>query len=204
MKKKIFVTVVLALTLAALMLPNTAWAGDNFRFRGKSATAFFFSTDGCVETAVFVFASDDRFQSPPGPGDVVSGASIFISRFDFCTGELLMDASGFASLAAPDFQVIGNLNSATLDTTIEVCDFVSGSCFPVSIDLTWTGTGGLSRENSHFHFQSPGFNINSHFNGRFRNAEASGNVSDGATNFTPASTLSAQIQDLKSGTIVVD
>ncbi|HWQ13754.1 MAG TPA: hypothetical protein VNL77_13205 [Roseiflexaceae bacterium] len=207
MKKVLTLAAVFALALLSFTSPAPAQAGDVFRFKGQSASAFFSSTDptGCVFTDVFVFASDDALQSPPGPGGAASGAGITIFQFDVCTGTPLLDASGFSSLAPADFQVSARLNTATLNTTIEVFPFgpYPSPSFPVTINLTWTGTGALSRENSHFHFQSEGFMVNTHFNGSFRSAEASGSVSDGVTNFTPEPSSFAQIQSLKSGTVMI-
>ncbi len=205
MKTIIKLLVVLTLTLAVFSLPTTAWAGEVFSFKGKSAGAFFSSTDpsGCIITDAFVFASEDTFQNPPGPGNSSSGASLFIAQFNVCTSTQLLAASGFASLADPDFQVLGKLNSATLNATVNVFDFVSSSSFNVDVDLTWTGTGPLSRQNSHFHFQSLGCNASGHSNSTSRSAEASGSVSDGATNFTPVPSLGASLSSAKSGNVFI-
>ena len=205
MRKRLLVALVLALILVALPVVS-ALAGNIFHFSGQSADAFFSSTDpsGCIGTFVAAFATDGRFQSPPGPGSTSSGAFVGIAQFNFCTGVLLMDAFGSASLADPDFQVSRDLTSATLNTTLLVVDSVSGSTFSVDVDLTWTGTSALSRSNSHFHFQSPGFIVNGHFNGASRFAEASGSVTIGATNFTPGPSDFAQISSAKSGEVTVD
>ncbi len=203
MNKRLFVALVLALTLVALAV-TSALAGDIIRFSGQFAEAFFFSTDGCIATFVGVFADDGKFQAPPGPGSSSSGAGIFISQFDCNTG-MSFDAFGFASLADPDFQVSRGLTSARLNTTIPV--FILDSSVPVAnvdIDLTWTGISGLSRGNSHTHFSSPNCIINSRFNGKFRSAEASGSVSiEGATNFTPAPSEFAMLSSTKSGTVEI-
>jgi len=203
MKTIIKLLAVLALALATFSQHTTASAGSIFHFKGKSADAFFSSSDGCVFTDVFVFASEEIFQNPPGPSSASSGANLFISQFDACTGEQLLAADGFASLADPDFQVARKLTSATLNATVNVFDFVSGTSFDVFVDVTWTGTGPLGRQNGNFHFHSPGCNFNSHFNSTFRSAEASGSVSDGATNFTPDPSLGASIFSARSGDVVV-
>jgi hypothetical protein len=204
MKKRVFVALALALIWIALPVMS-ALAGDIFRFRGKSADAFFSSTDGCNFTNVGVFATDARVQSPPGPGNTSSEAFVSIFKFTVCPDfSPLVDAFGFVSLADPDFQVLGQINSATLNTTMEVFDFVSFSSFNVDVDLTWTGTGAVSRSNSHFHFQSPGFIVNGHFNGASRFAVASGSVSAMDTNFTPDPSMFGQIISAKSGQVIID
>lgn len=76
-----FVAIVLALILGTLTISTTAWAGDTFRFKGRSANAFFSNVDpsGCIFTDVFVFASDDASIShdPPGPPSSFSGSGAF-------------------------------------------------------------------------------------------------------------------------------
>ncbi len=203
MRKRLFVVaVVLALILVALPVMS-ALAGNIFHFSGRSADAFFSSFDpsGCIGTFVSVFANDGRFQAPPGPGSSSSGASIFIDQFDFCTGSSVF-FFGFATLADADFRVSRGLTSARLNTTIPVVD-PFGSPLDVDVDLTWTGTGDLSRGNSHFHSQSPNCIVNGHSNGSFRFAEASGSVTIAAENFTPNSSDFAELFSARSGTVEI-
>ena len=98
MMKKFVMVAVLALALVALPLPAHAAGADTFHFRftGQFAEAFFSSTDpsGCIFTDVFIFASENTFQNPPGPGNSSSGASLFIAQFNVCTSTQLLAASG--------------------------------------------------------------------------------------------------------------
>ena len=205
-----FVAVVFVLVLAVFTLPITTWAGDTFRFKGKSADAFFSSTDlsGCIVTDVFVFASDDASTShdPPGPPSSFSGSVAFISiyQYDYCTWTQMLAADCFASLADQDFQVIGReLDSAELNATLGCYDYVSGSSFDVFVDLDWTAIGDPIRQSSNFHFRTPGFIVNERFSGTFRSAEVSGSVSDGVMNFTPELGF-GNIISAKSGSVVID
>jgi hypothetical protein len=204
MHKQLTIPIVLAMALLALVLPTTAWAADVFKFKGQSADAFFASVDasGCIVTNVFVFASDDAIHNPPGSGNSSSATSLYISQYNSCTNTQLLGASGYATLADPDFQV-QKLDSATLNATVNVFDFVSNTSFNVSISLAWTATGPTSRQNSHFHFQSPGCTVNGQSNGTFRTASASGSVSDGATNFISAPSNGADLSLVKNGNITV-
>ena len=205
MKTMIKLLAVLAIAMATFSQHTTASAGSVFHFKGKGADAFFSTIDssGCIFTDVFVFASEEIFQNPPGPRSASSGTFLFISQYDTCTNTLLLSADGFTSLGDPDFQATRKLNSATLIATVNVHDGVSDSFFDVFVDLAWTGTGPLNRQNGRFHFHSPGCTQNSHFNSTFRPAEASGSVSDGATNFTPDTSLGAGIFSAKNGDVVV-
>ena len=205
MHKQLTIPVVLAMALLALVLPTTAWAADVFKLKGQSADAVFSSVDasGCIFTNVFVFASDDAIHNPPGAGNSSSVAILYISRYDSCSGTQLLGASGFATLADADFQVQNKLDAATLTATVNVFDFVSNASFNVAVNLTWTATGPTSRQNSHFHFQSPGCTVNGQSNSTFRPASASGSVSDGATNFIAAPANGAELSSVKNGNLTV-
>jgi hypothetical protein len=91
----------------------------------ESAGAGFFSTDasGCVYTSVSASGIDFVIQKPPGPPEPVSDTFIGITKFDDCTQTRLMDATCSSLLAGPDFQVVGSLHSATLDTDLECLRF---------------------------------------------------------------------------------
>lgn len=187
MKNAIKLLVVLALALAVFGQYETASAGGMFRFRGQVADASFTSFDpsGCIQTDVGVFPSEGVSGSPPGPGGSGSGVGMFISVFDHCNGTQLLAADGFTELPDPEFQVFGQLESATLNATVPLFDFVSGTEFSVSVVLIWTGNGPLTRESGSFRSHSPGCSFHSRFRGTFRPAYISGSVWDGVTNFTP-------------------
>jgi|SRR6266571_4649693 hypothetical protein len=191
---------VLLLSLVALTFSATAprahAAGSGsvtvFRFQSMTAFADFDSTSGCIET----FAEVDGTQSGTSPE-----ADVFIGQFDNCTQTQLLGA--FGSTFTPNFQVGGKLASASLSATISVFDFVSGNTFSVSVNTTWTATGPLSHEIGSFHFHTKNFIENFHFNDDFRDASASGTVSDGTTNFTPSPSVFAQIASFKSGDVII-
>ncbi len=164
------------------------------RFHGLSAFAFFDNVSGCIDTSVSV----DGFQNTINK-QTASGADIFIDQFDNCTGTELLAAEG--STLNANFQIDKKFLSASLDTTISVTDFLSGSTFDVSVNLTWMSTSAIAHESQTFHFHSKAFTENAHINADFRDAVASGTVSDGTTNFTPspsvfAQTMSAKIVDV--------
>src|SRR3990172_6395888 len=194
-KMKRFAGAVFALMLAVFILPTNTLAGDTLQIRGQNAEAFFFSIDAseCIETTVFVFASEEAAKrhdspGPPGPTDFFSFASIGIFQVDVCKRRIQFLLDAFCSvfpLANEDFQVNKMLDSAMLNATLECFDNVSSSFFNVDADLDWTATGDPVRESFHFHFLSPGFSFNFRSSSTSRTAEVSGMVSRGATNFTP-------------------
>lgn len=205
MRSKFSITVVLAMALLALVLPTSAWAADVFKFKGATGDAFFSSVDGsgCVTTDVFLFANDEAIHNPPGSGSSSSVTSLFISQYNFCTGTQLLGASGFATLAGGDFQVQNKLDAATLNATVNVVDFMTGNSFNVAINLAWSATGPASRQNSHFHLQSPGCKTSGHSNSTFRSASVTGSISDGTTNFTPAPSNGAGLSQVKNGNVTI-
>src|SRR5258708_761863 len=73
----------------------------------------------------------------------------------------------------------------------------------VSVDLTWTSTSAIAHEISSFHFHTKGFTENAHFNADFRDANASGTVSAGTTNFTPSQSVFAQIFSAKEVDVMI-
>ena len=222
-RKKVtkFVGVVFALILAALNLPTTAWSGDIIHSGFKSANAAFFNTTNptgcncisdpttCILAGVFAFATEDKLQSPPGPGGSSSSAQIMIFQND-CTFAQLRAADCFPSgpLADQDFQVSQNLDSATLNAAFECFgfDFVSELPwdFNVDVDLTWTGTGDIIRFKSNSHNSFPGCIFNEQINFTSRPAEASGTVSDETANFTPNPSANANIDSAKIGQVSID
>ena len=169
-----------------------------FSFHGSSAFAFFdnLSPDGCIDTSVSV----DGFQNTVN-NQTTSGADIFIGQFNNCTNTQLLAA--FGSTGSPTFQIDRKLLSASLNTTISVTDFVSNKTFDVSVNLTWTSTSAIRHEISTSHFHTKGFTESAHFNAEFRDANASGTVSDGTTNFTPSPSVFAQTMSAKAVDVTI-
>jgi len=169
-----------------------------FRFHGMAAQADFdnVSPDGCIDTFVFVDGSQNTVNK-----QTVSSADVFIGQFDLCTNTQLLAASG--TTFNPTFQIDRKLLSASLNTTISVFDKVSGKTFNVSVSVAWTSTSAIVHEISTFHFHTKGFTENGHFNADFRDANASGTVSDGTTNFTPSPSVFAQTMSAKEVDVAI-
>ena len=140
----------------------------------------------------------------PGPPEVLPRALVRIDQFDQCTGTALLSADNLNDLTVAEdaFQAV-KLDSATLNATIEVFDFVSFTLFPVHVSVNWTGIGATTREKIHSQTSTPGTLFI--FRGDFmmREATASGTVSDGTTNFTPQPATSAQLFSTKQGDVTI-
>jgi len=192
--------------LTATPKAQAAASGSTFvvRFHGASAFANFdsFSPDGCIETLAFVDGTQN--------GSSLE-ADVFISQVNNCTATPLSGGGcgptallcAFGTTFSPTFQVSKALDSASLSATIPVFDSVSGNTFNVSVDVTWVATGPLSRESGSSHFHTKNFTENFHFNDEFRDASASGTVSDGTTNFSPSPSVFAQTASFKSGDVTI-
>lgn len=166
---------ILVLSLLTFSPQTTASAEAN-RFQGHNADAYFYTTDtsGCIQTSVILELGEDLL------------ISIQLFRYDVCQNQTLVDAYGRRELSKSELNYHGNLDSATLNTTVPLFDYVTNSTFDVSIDLTWTGTGEIHKSRYHVTGSpSPGCHSNLLIQEEYRSASASGTVSDGTTNFTP-------------------
>ena len=195
-ERKAIKVVVCALALAIFLLPTATQAGTvlvHSRLKGDIAGAFFSSTDstGCITTTVTIEVFD-KFPS-----------LMLISQNDSCTQRFLFSTFDLFTLTDSDFQVSNKLDSATLNTTISSFDFVSQLPLSLSIDLTWTCLVKPISDNSNSHFRSPNLIINMLSTGvSCLEANASGIVSDGTTNFTPETAVGS-IQRVNEGTIEI-
>ena len=131
---------VLALLLTAFALPSVTQAEVEFyRYsaKGRAAEADFSSVDksGCVYTYVNVEAVDGSIKTKGKP-EAAYVASVYISQNDWCT-ETYLEAytNGYVELAEGDFQIDDKLNSATLNTAIELYDNYSGNSLPLDISI---------------------------------------------------------------------
>lgn len=176
---------------------------DSQRFKGFSAEAGFDSFVDCTQTWVWLFATEGSDQASPGPGTTDAFVDIAIDRYDVCLGEPLTSAYGFAPLDTGALRFQGNLNAASLVTTVEVYDWVTDSSFEVAVDVTWKGGGGLTREKFHQQYSSDGYRVNLRYQGVFRQAQANGSVSDGSTEFTPRPSAWAWLAEVSQGMVTV-
>jgi transcriptional regulator with XRE-family HTH domain len=119
------------------------------------------------------------------------------------TDTQLVAADGFTTLAPEEFQIDRQLNTATLDATIELFDFVSNKYFPITVDTAWTGVGDTITVKDHFQIKSKEFKLNAKFSGTFQEASAAGTVSDGTTNFIPEPAIFANMGSVKAGELVI-
>lgn len=201
MKSIIKLLVAFALVLTAFSQPTDASAADVVHFKGRGVDAVFSSNDssGCISTYVSMFAGNLLSDTLQGKDSL--GIVIVISQYDRCTYTQLLAASTIAPLSKTDLKIAGNLNSATLHATVSVFDEVSATSFDVTVDLTWTGTSSMQRENFHYNYRFGDCHSVHRSIGAFRFAETSGTVTDGTTNFTPEPSVEGHIASTNLGSV---
>jgi hypothetical protein len=203
MKPTLKVLVVLALVAAVFSQSGTVSADDIYKFKGYSAAAFFSDTDpsGCIISGGSVFVFENISHSPPGPGSYSADVLVDLFQQDICTDTALLSASNAAPAESVEFNVAGNLETATVVATVPMFDSVSNTAFELTVDLTWTGTSPLGHQSSQSRVNFQGCHTNLKNTSAFRYAEASGTVSDGTTNFTPSPSEQGSIFRAQGGEI---
>ncbi|HKH43820.1 MAG TPA: hypothetical protein VKM72_04065 [Thermoanaerobaculia bacterium] len=183
MKRYTCVFALLAALLATLALPSAALA-ETSHFRGKTAYGDFYSFDptGCISTSVYIFATESRSQVSPGGGSADgTAASISIYQYNDCTYEEVACLYGSISPSNSEFNIAGNLASATLNATFEAYNCLTGAAQPVSAAMTWTGEGDVSRGSYHNSYSFGGYRYSYRSSGQSRFATLSGSVTFGGT-----------------------
>lgn len=201
MRRFLFVSgalAVLALALASQSLssPRTASAAAPLTgsSEGVSANASFFSDVDGVQTSTFVDAFHETHSDPGGTHE---HSSVFVQIFEFDPGnprnprdDTFRNFFGSAELAPGQLQVSEALDSATLNAGVLVCELPGGpsspptlNCFNVTIDLAWAGSGEVHNQSGKAIVRIDGCKIHDTFSSSFRDATATGTVSDGSTDF---------------------
>ena len=169
-----------ALALLALTVPAFAANTYKYQFKGDNAFAGFSEFNDCSSTYVEVSVFDSITREGTGAPTAQKQANLYYSTYNYCTGQY---SSSYGSVTNPNFTLAGGgaLQSATLKTTIPLTDS-SGNSKKAEINLTWTGTGDISRGNSHSHYQGPGYSSNYRSNGSWRDAKPTGTITVDSTN----------------------
>jgi len=183
--------------IATALAPGSASAAAPITFTGSDATASasFAADIGGVQTSTSVYASDHSFSDLSG---TFEGSDVFVDIFQFDPGnprnprdDKFHYFSGYAELTPNQFQILGNLDSATLSAVVNVCEFEGKApppepnCFDLTVDISWAGPGVVQTFSGKSNSRFDGCKVHSTFSNSFRSAVAEGSVSDGGTNFTP-------------------
>lgn len=192
----------LLVSMSTLATASPAMAADTYQVRGRGAYAYFYTSTDCGYSYVSISANEfsSRGSGAPAPTMV---AYMYVDQYDYCTNTGFY---GFGSqeITTSDFQIQDSLASASLNTTIPVCDYLSGNCPTFSVNLVWTATGSSSRVTQNAQYKSPHCIQNLRFKSTQRSASASGSVSDGTTNWISGQTsTSASMDSGMNGTVTV-
>ena len=190
--------VLAASTLMALPRPAVA-AGvpinQSHEAKVISARADFSSTSGCIENFGAAKAEDIGPGSSEFGGRGGSLVDFFAARVDTCTETLLEVLNDRVPIPDSDFQIAKDLSSASLNTTVEVEDQVSGTTVNLAMHLDWTATGPPTHE----HAASPATPnpervtfVGGHV-GTSRPGQAVGTMNDGTTEFAPNPSVEARL-----------
>src|SRR5829696_3311040 len=170
----------LILVVLLLGLPATSHVlGQTEAQRTRQIQAVFSSTNpGGIVTDVMVEVTD----APDGAEAVIE-----VSRYrPTCAhngcAQVLFHAFNRVPLAADAVQLSGELETVKVQGSGPVRQPLVPGVGTVSLDLTWTGTGSVARD-EHEEGES------------FRRARASGVLRAGATNFTPQVSVDASIEE---------
>jgi len=181
-------------------------------FMGLTADAPFDNTDptGCIDTSVFISAinGSTKMNNVSGSPQESSVAFVGISQFNFCTGADLFEAFANPVLAPGAFQIDKELNAATLNTSTDVMDFISGTTFTVQISITWAAIPGATPTALRFTFMQRGGGLrlsDSAFASTSKPATASGSVIVGGTTFAsgPSVPFGTDLASIKNGSLTV-
>lgn len=209
-----------AIALGCLVFAVPASAVEKYRVKDGSVGASFYSVEpsgvpGCDNvTYVYVsgYESTAKYHTSPGKPNESEYASTFLTvyQYDSCNyfPSTYIDCFGNAD----NLQIDRNLNSATLETTLSTTPDYSSYCYDyvnytdtvqMSVNLNWVGVGETARSNSHYNYHFPGLSYHVQSNGVSRDAEASGTVSDGVSNFTPNVSGYASLGRFNSGSVTI-
>jgi hypothetical protein len=208
MKSTSKILAILALMLAMFSLPESADAGNVYKFKGRTIHAEFYNVDetGCIFTNAYISASENMSQNKPGAGSSTSGIHVYVSKWNECTYESLVSAEAFAPLPETDYNISGSLRKATLKTTVNVTstDSEHPESFDVFIDLAWTGSDVVSHQTSNIQTDFHACRTNQRYNNTYHFAKATGTVSDGVTNYAPVVSDFATIGSERDGQISIN
>lgn len=186
MKTTFRLLAILAFVLVTLGQPSNASAGNADQVVWARALFETVDSSGCIFTRVSIDALEPLPQ-----------VQVYIYQEDTCTGSLLMNGYGYTYLDRSALQIAGNLDSATISAKVPIYDRVSNSSRDVFVDVMWTATSPITRYTSNYRerrFVGPGMcNSIEHDYYRYRDAQASGTVSNGEINFTPEPSVSADL-----------
>jgi hypothetical protein len=172
---------------------------------GTGVIAEWFITDTENDTFTFVniiTTLNATVQPPNGAATEEPLTVVSITQSTLSTFEVLID--GFADTTDFIFTVDKNLKNANLQASLEFQNVATGVNFPLTVNMNWIGTRPFN-DHSHSNIRDfDGLRIIENFNGRHRQAIATGSVEGLGIEFTPVASSTAEIQINRSGTLTIE
>lgn len=198
--KKVILGLGTAVAALSMSLPAMAATTYRYQIRGENAYADFYKFDECSQTGVSIFAADNVTRTSPGAPTAQKEAHLYYWNYNFCTGA---SSSGGGSSQNFTFTSSKQLDTAKLNGTFTVNDYNTGDTKEIAVDLTWTGTGDISRGNSHSRYQGAGYSSNYRSVGSYRQADVSGSVTLNGTNLLNGLTGYGNLNSSNSGSLEI-
>lgn len=192
----------LGVILGLVLIPVQAESGV---VRGQSASAIFSNVDeaGCVSTWLEIYFYESHVDRPGGPpGEGVPAINFYLTSYDYCRSTQLYNAYAFTHVSGGAFSSSNsnNLESARLNTVLEIYDDVAERSIPFVLDIRWTAIGEPVRSS----YRATGGPLPQRWISRYkaisREAEATGTLFAGTENVLLAPSESAALQ-AGSGTV---
>ncbi|HEY9693108.1 MAG TPA: hypothetical protein V6D15_12930 [Oculatellaceae cyanobacterium] len=176
--KKVMLGLGTALVALSMGLPAMAATTSRYQVKGENAYADFYQSDECNYTGVSVFAADSVTKTSGAP-TTQKEAYLSYWKYNFCTG---VSSGGYGSSNNFTSTLNKQLDTANLTGTFTLTDYSTGTTKNADVNINWTGTGDISRGNSHYHYQGAGYSSNYRSIGSYRQANVSGSVTVDGTN----------------------
>jgi hypothetical protein len=199
--------IVASLTLLSLTAPALAVTTEQYQFKGESASASFSQYDGCNSTYVNVYAFDNVTKNAPGAPTSQKEVYLYYSNYNYCTG---IESYGSGASKNPSFTISNSLQSASLNGSFTVTDYLSGPTVKrapitktVDVALTWTGAADIYRGNNHSHNQGPGYISNFRSVGAYRDAKVAGTLTLDGTDLIANLSSYASLSSSNSGSLSI-
>lgn len=194
----------IGMAIAAQAAPAAAEGAQTFHygFKGQTAEARFYSSNGCLGTEAFVHAVDGRVKVGGGRPDAQSTVFVAVTRVDICTQQPVGFAIGFRENLGDALQ-IDRLDGAVLTTTVAMTDMSTGSSSSMQVDLQWTGIGEPLKAREHIMLDYPGFRVNARESGTSRSADVGGVVSDGTVDYSAGAWAWGTLSSIQAGQVAV-
>jgi hypothetical protein len=182
---------------------STAGSIPACHFTGFSTGAYYSTADRttCASGVFTGYSVSAMGYVTTKPSDAIaSGPVVYVSyqTFDTCSWA----RTSYWAAIPEAIKTTGNLDSANLQTTVQLHDWSNNPGPTVTVDLTWNGFGPLSTTVQDVSYRTGDTVFKSHFTGSDRMAMVTGTISDGTT--TMNVDMTSMMYDSKGGTISIE